>query len=134
MPLKMVRRYPPYHEAEDMLDARAAVVALRLDGWSAKAIAGYLGIHHATVYRTLARWKERGLEGLVDGSPGGWGPRHDSSTKQHRDPGSKELRHELEAIPRVAGHVVRKITARGLGLCLDAHLKWWQISLQCRPV
>jgi hypothetical protein len=27
--LKMVRRYPPYHEADDVLDAR---VALRLDG------------------------------------------------------------------------------------------------------
>lgn len=64
MPLKMVRRYPPYHEAENVLDARAAVVALRLDGWSAKAIAGYLSVHHATVYRALERWKEGGLEGL----------------------------------------------------------------------
>ncbi len=70
MPLKMVRRYPPYHDAGDVLDARAAVVALRLDGWSAKAIAGYLGVHHATVYRTLERWKEGGLEGLGDGQPG----------------------------------------------------------------
>ncbi len=66
LPLKMVRRYPPYHEAEDVREARAAVVALRLDGWSAKAIAGYLGVHHATVYRTLERWKEGGLEGLGD--------------------------------------------------------------------
>jgi putative transposase len=66
MPLKMVRRYPPYHEAEDVRDGRAAIVALRLDGWSAKAIAGYLGVHHATVYRTLERWKEGGLEGLED--------------------------------------------------------------------
>jgi transposase len=66
LPLKLVRRYPPYHEAEDVREARAAVVTLRLDGWSAKAIAGYLGVHHATVYRTLERWKEGGLEGLVD--------------------------------------------------------------------
>lgn len=49
MPLKMVRRYPPYHEAEDVLDARATVVALRLDGWSVKAIAGYLGVHRSSV-------------------------------------------------------------------------------------
>lgn len=70
MPLKMVRRYPPYHEAGDVLDARAAVVALRLDGWSVKAIAGYLGVHRATVYRTLERWKEGGLEGLGDERPG----------------------------------------------------------------
>jgi transposase/transposase-like protein len=66
MPLKMVRRYPPYHEARNVREARAAVVALRLDGWSAKAIAGYLSVHHATVYRALDRWKERGLEGLPD--------------------------------------------------------------------
>ena len=70
VPLKMVRRYPPYHEARNVLDARAAVVSLRLDGWSAKAIAGYLGVHHSTVYRALERWKERGFESLADGSPG----------------------------------------------------------------
>jgi transposase InsO family protein len=43
---------------------------LRLDGWSVKAIAGYLGVHHSTVYRALERWKEGGFDGLVDGSPG----------------------------------------------------------------
>jgi len=70
IPLKMVRRYPPYHEAQDVLDAWAAVVALRLDGWSVKAIAGYLGVHHSTVYRTLEKWKEEGFDGLADRSPG----------------------------------------------------------------
>ncbi len=48
LPLKIVRNYPPYHEAEDPREGRAAIVELRLSGWSAKAIAGYLGIHHAT--------------------------------------------------------------------------------------
>jgi hypothetical protein len=43
---------------------------LRLDGWSVKAIAGYLGVHHSTAYRALERWKERGLEGLEEGPPG----------------------------------------------------------------
>jgi transposase InsO family protein len=70
LPLKIVRNYPPYHESEDVREARAAVVALRLDGWSVKAIAGYLGVHHSTVYRALEKWKERGFEGLADGSPG----------------------------------------------------------------
>ncbi len=70
VPLKIIRNYPPYHESEDPREGRAAVVALRLDGWSVKAIAGYLGVHHATVYRALRRWKERGFEGLADGSPG----------------------------------------------------------------
>src|SRR5215213_9966125 len=70
VPLKIVRNYPPYHEARDVREARAAVVELRLSGWSVKAIAGYLGVHHATVYRALERWKEKGFEGLADGSPG----------------------------------------------------------------
>jgi transposase len=58
VPLKIVRNYPTYHEARDVREARAAVVELRLSGWSVKAIAGYLEIHHSTVYRTLERWKE----------------------------------------------------------------------------
>ena len=70
VPLKILKNYPPYRETEDVRDARAAVVDLRLSGWSAKAIAGYLGIHKATVYRVLERWKESGFEGLSDGSPG----------------------------------------------------------------
>jgi len=70
VPLKIVRNYPPYHEGEDPREARATVVALRPDGWSVKAIAGYLGVHHSTVYRALEKWKERGFEGLEDGPPG----------------------------------------------------------------
>jgi putative transposase len=70
VPLKIVRNYPPYHEARDVREARAAVVELRLSGWSVKAIADYLGVHHSTVYRALERWKEKGFEGLADGSPG----------------------------------------------------------------
>ena len=60
VPLKIVRNYPPYHEIEDPREAREAIVTLRLDGWSVKAIAGYLGVHHSTVYRALERWKRGG--------------------------------------------------------------------------
>jgi putative transposase len=70
VPLKIVGNYPPYHESEDPREGREAIVALRLDGWSVKAIAGYLGVHHSTVYRALDRWKEGGFEDLADGSPG----------------------------------------------------------------
>ena len=70
LPLKILRNYPPYHETEDVRDARATIVELRLSGWSAKAIAGYLGVHKATVYRALERWKQGGFEGLSDGPPG----------------------------------------------------------------
>lgn len=64
LPLRIVRNYPPYHETEDPREGRAAIVELRLSGWSTKAVAGYLGVHHATVYRTMERWKEGGLESL----------------------------------------------------------------------
>ena len=70
VPLKIVRNYLPYHEIVDPREGRAAIVELRLSGWSAKAIAGYLAVHKATVYRALERWKVRGFEGLADGSPG----------------------------------------------------------------
>jgi putative transposase len=70
VPLKIVRNYPPYHEARDVREARAAVVELRLSGWSIKAISGYLGVHHSTVYRALERWKEKGFEDLSDGPSG----------------------------------------------------------------
>jgi putative transposase len=66
LPLKIVKNYPPYHEAEDPAQARAAIVELRLAGWSAKAVASYLGVHKATVHRTIKRWKQSGLEGLED--------------------------------------------------------------------
>ena len=66
LPLKIVKNYPPYHEAGDPTQGRVAIVELRLAGWSAKAIASYLEVHKATVHRTVKRWKEAGLEGLGD--------------------------------------------------------------------
>ena len=44
IPLRFVRRFPPYHEIPERRDGRAAVVALHADGWSAKAISGYLEV------------------------------------------------------------------------------------------
>lgn len=72
LPLKLERNYPSYHEMEAASpgEGRAAVVELRVDGWSAKAIAGYLGIGRSTVYKILGRFKEKGAEGLADRSPG----------------------------------------------------------------
>jgi putative transposase len=70
VPLKILKNHPPYHETEDLREGRAAIVELRLSGWSVKAIAAYFGVHKATVYRVLERWKERGFEGLADGSAG----------------------------------------------------------------
>jgi hypothetical protein len=65
VPLRFVRRFPPYHEIPRRREARAAV-ALHADGWSAKAISGYLRVGTSTVYRILRRWAEEGPEGLED--------------------------------------------------------------------
>jgi transposase len=50
--LRLERNYPRYHEMGSG-EGRGAVVKLRVDGWSAKAIAGYLGIGRSTVYKIL---------------------------------------------------------------------------------
>jgi len=72
-PLKLERNYPRIHKM-DPGEGRAAVVELRVGGWSAKPIAGYLGIGRSTVYQILKRFKEEGAEGLKDkphGRPAG---------------------------------------------------------------
>jgi putative transposase len=69
VPLKVGRNYPRYHEM-DPYERRAAIVELRVDGWSAKAIAGYLGAHRTTVYQALRRFEEEGVAGLADRSRG----------------------------------------------------------------
>jgi putative transposase len=63
-PLRFVRRFAPYHEIPEPAERRRAVVALHAEGWSAKAVAGYLRVHRSTVHRALRRWVEEGVEGL----------------------------------------------------------------------
>lgn len=73
LPLKLERNYPRYHEM-DAYERRAAIVELRVDGWSVKSIAGYLEAHRTTVYQALRRFKEEGASGLADkprGRPAG---------------------------------------------------------------
>jgi putative transposase len=70
VPLRFVRRFPRYHDIPERRDGRAAVVALHADGWSAKAISGYLKVGTSTVYRILKRWAEEGPAGLEDRSHG----------------------------------------------------------------
>lgn len=68
IPLKLERTYLPYHEMEVASpgQGRAAIVELRVDGWSAKSIAGYLGIGRSTVYKILKRFREEGAGALAD--------------------------------------------------------------------
>ncbi len=70
VPLKLSRLFEPYHEAANRKEAREAVVALHLDGWSVKAIASYLKVSRMTVYRAIGRWLEGGEEGFADRAPG----------------------------------------------------------------
>jgi len=60
------RRFPPYHAIPDPVQRRLAVVRLNREGWSAKAIAGYLGIARSLVYDILDRWTDEGWPGLED--------------------------------------------------------------------
>ena len=71
VPLKLSRLFEPYHETEDVREARKAVVSLHLDGWSVKSISSYLKVSRTTVYRVLGRWVEEGLEDRTPGRPKG---------------------------------------------------------------
>ena len=71
LPLRFERRFLPYHEIPERRDRRAAVVALHADGWSAKAISGYLRVGTSTVYRTLRRWAEEDQRGWRTGPTAG---------------------------------------------------------------
>ena len=66
MPLRIMRRFPPYREIEDPRERRMAVVRLHAEGWNVKSIASYLKTARSTVYRALRRWIEEGIEGLDD--------------------------------------------------------------------
>jgi transposase len=62
----MWRLFAPYHEIEEPRERRMAIVRLHAQGWTVKAIAGYLGINRDTVYKTLKRFIEEGEAGLED--------------------------------------------------------------------
>src|SRR5215207_8591151 len=66
IPLRIARRFPPYHEIPKRSERRLAVVTLHAEGWTSKAISGYLGVHKSTVHRILKRWAREGADGLED--------------------------------------------------------------------
>ncbi len=68
LPIHRPRRFPQYHDIPDPVSRRKAIVDLYLEGWSAKAIAGYLQTARSRVYDTLRRWVAEGLPGLADRS------------------------------------------------------------------
>ena len=68
LPILPPRRFRRYREIIDPVERRRAVMTLYLDGWSAKAIAGYLETSRPTVYDVLRRWTDEGWPGLADRS------------------------------------------------------------------
>lgn len=54
-PLRILRRFDPYHEIPEARERRRAIVALHAEGWTVKAIAGYMRINRDTVYTALKR-------------------------------------------------------------------------------
>jgi putative transposase len=68
LPLNPPRRYVRYHELPDPVQRRKAIVDLSHDGWSPRAIAGYLATSRARVHDVLKRWDEDGWDGLSNRS------------------------------------------------------------------
>ncbi len=67
-PILLPRRFPRYRDAPDPVRRRKAIVDLYLDGWSQRAIAGYLETSRARVSDTLRRWVAEDFAGLADRS------------------------------------------------------------------
>jgi putative transposase len=75
VPLRIMRRFPPYGEMQEPRERRTAVVRLHAEGWNDKSIAAYLKTARFTVYRALRRWIEEDVEGLDDRPNTGGGVR-----------------------------------------------------------
>jgi transposase len=68
LPIHLPRRFRRYHDTPDPVQRRKAIVELALEGWSARAIAGYLETSRARVSDTLRRWIAEDGAGLADRS------------------------------------------------------------------
>ena len=126
-PLRMIRRYPPYHEIPEPRERRLPVVRLHAEGWTVKAIAGYLKVNRDTVYRALKRWIEEGEEGLED-RPGGRpkGVRKvtlagmDAVRRLQKNPGLGEFRVHA-ALKQIGIHLSPRTVGRILALNRDLY-------------
>jgi transposase len=68
LPVRPVRRYPPYAQIADPAERRLAIILLHADGWSVSSIARYLQTTRRRVYQTLQRWLAEGVQGLDEKS------------------------------------------------------------------
>ncbi len=122
LPLRMIRRYPPYHEMPDPRERRLAVVRLHAEGWTVKAMAGYLRVNRDTVYRALKRWIGEGEDGLGD-RPSGRPPgvrkvtlaAMDAVRRFQKNPGLGEFRVHA-ALAQIGIHLSPRTCGRILAL------------------
>jgi putative transposase len=122
VPLRMMRRFEQYHEIPEARERRRAVVALHAEGWTVKAIAGYLKINRDTVYRTLKRWVEEGESGLEDKKRGQKGGVRKAGLKEYaavrklqENPGLGEFRVRA-ALARIGIHLGARTIGRILAV------------------
>ena len=64
LPKVVGRRYPRYAKMRDAEERHEAMLRLHLEGWSTKAIIGYLGAPRRTVQAVLTRWVDDGIQSL----------------------------------------------------------------------
>ena len=117
-PLLPPRRYPAYHQMPAGSERRRAIVALHAEGWTAKAIAGYLKTSRPTVYETLKRWASEGEAGLEDrprGRPAGVRKvdlrTHETVRKLQKNPGLGAYRMQ-GALEQMGIHLSRATCGR----------------------
>jgi putative transposase len=64
IPVRAVRRYPPYAQIADPVERRLAIVRLHAEVWGISSITRYLQTTRRRVYQTLQRWVTEGVQGL----------------------------------------------------------------------
>jgi putative transposase len=67
-PQRAGRQFPHFMEMRTPEERRMAVIRLHAQGWSISTIARYLDVSRPTIYDTLKRWVEEGVQGLSDKS------------------------------------------------------------------
>jgi hypothetical protein len=69
LPKVVGRRFPRYFKMRDREERHEAIPRLHLDGWSTKAIVGYLGAPRRSVQAFLTRWVVHGVQSLPGKKP-----------------------------------------------------------------
>jgi transposase len=70
LPKLVGRRFLRYAKMQDAEQRREAMLRLHLEGWTTKAIVGYLGVPRRTLYNFLTRWAEDGVRGMNERARG----------------------------------------------------------------